>query len=205
MRTRIVLVRHAEPDETVRGRCYGRIDCGLSPHGVAQAERLGSHLSAHGIGAVYTSPLRRALATATPIADGLGLDPVVVDDLGEIHCGEFEGLTWAEIEEREPGFFFWSAVPAGFRFPGGESYAELADRSSRALAGIRARHPGETVAVVTHAGVLRTLLARMLAMPETEMFRLEVSQGGVSVVDWVDESPIVRLLNGDRLPGHLAP
>ncbi len=141
--TRIVLIRHAEPDEAVRGRCYGRLDIGLSPRGSHEhAGRLGRQLAAGRIAAVYSSPLRRAIATATADRRGARADPVAAAELAEIDCGELEGATWEEIERRYPGFFFWSSVPAGFEFPGGESYADLAARASRALEDIRARHPG---------------------------------------------------------------
>lgn len=198
-----MLVRHAEPDEAVRGRCYGRLDFDLSPRGVDHADRLGRDFAGRAIAAVYSSPLRRARATADPIAAALGLDPVTCDDLAEIDCGELEGATWEEIEERHPGFLFWSSVPAGFEFPGGESYAQLAERAGRALDEIRARHSGETVVAVTHAGVLRSVLARLLLMPESEMFRLGVSYGGVTVVDWLDGTPVVRQLNGQSFPADL--
>jgi alpha-ribazole phosphatase/probable phosphoglycerate mutase len=201
--TRIVLIRHAEPDEAVRGRCYGRLDVELSPRGIEHAARLGRQLAAHRIAAVYSSPLRRALGTAAPISAALGLDLVLAAELAEIDCGKLEGATWEEIERTYPGFFFWSSVPAGFEFPGGESYADLAARASRALEDIRARHPGETVVAVTHAGVLRSVLARLLSMPESEMFRLGVSHGGVTVVDWLDAAPVVRQLNGESLPASL--
>ena len=201
--TRIVLIRHAEPDEAVRGRCYGRLDVELSPRGREHAGRLGRQLAAGRIAAVYSSPLRRARATATPIAAALGLDLVLAAELAEIDCGELEGATWEEIERRYPGFFFWSSVPAGFEFPGGESYADLAERASRTFEDIRARHPGETVVAVTHAGVLRSVLARLLSMPESQMFRLGVSYGGVSIVDWLDAEPVIRQLNGESLPDGL--
>ena len=201
--TRIVLVRHAEPDASVRDRCYGRTDCGLSPHGVEQTAALAETLAHLEPAAIYSSSLRRALDTSRPIAARLSLDPVVVDDLAEIDVGELEGLTWDEVEARHPGFFFWTTVPAGFHFPGGESYAELSERAHRALDAIIERHPGETVLVVAHAGVLRTQLARALGMDPTELFRLSVAAASISVVDWLDGNSVVRLLNADRLPSYL--
>jgi alpha-ribazole phosphatase len=201
--TRLVLVRHTEPHEEVHGRCYGVTDCELSEAGAIQAQQLGETFAGHSFDVLYSSPLLRALATAAPLGRALGLEPIAVDDLREIDCGELEGLTWDEVAARYPEIFAWNKVPVGFRFPGGESYAELAERALRAVDTIRDRHAGETVAVVAHGGVIRSVLIAILGMSEADLFRLALSYGGISVVDWMDDAPVVRLVNGERLPASL--
>jgi alpha-ribazole phosphatase len=201
--TRLVLIRHAEPHEEVHGRCYGVTDCELSEAGAIHAQQLGDAFAGRAFDALYSSPLRRALATAAPLGHVLGLEPVSVDDLREIDCGELEGLTWDEVAARYPEIFAWNKVPVGFRFPGGESYAGLAERTTRAAETIRDRHAGETIAVVAHGGVIRSVLTAILGMPEADLFRISLSYGGISVVDWIDDTPVVRLVNGDRLPASL--
>lgn len=194
--TRIVLVRHAEPDPAVRGRCYGALDVGLSPEGRRQARVLAEALEGVSLQTVYASPRRRALETAYPLAAARGLTPVVDEDLRELDFGELEGMTYDEISTRHPTLYAaWMQRPTGVRFPGGESYADLHRRVSRALAQLRARHPGDAIAVVAHGGVNRVVLAEALALPREAVFRLGQAPGAISVVDWVADVPLVQLFN----------
>ena len=185
--SRLVLVRHAEPEEDARGRVYGTLDVGLSPAGREQARRLAEVLPRL---PVHSSPRRRALETAR----ALGVEPVVDPDLREIDFGELEGRRYEEIERTEPELFrAWMQTPTEVRFPGGESYADLRVRALRALESIRRRQV--CAVVVTHGGVVRAGLAAWLEMPDAAIFRLAQDYCGVSVVDWIDETPLVRAVN----------
>ena len=190
-----MLVRHAEPAEDAHGLCYGSLDVGLSDEGRRHAAELATVLAETSYDAVYTSPRLRARETASPLAAARGLTPVVVDDLREIDFGEFEGRRYDEIEESEPELFrAWMETPTRVRFPGGESYADLRVRALRALDTINAVHTCSVV--VTHGGVARAGLAEWLGMPDEAIFRLAQSYGGITIVDWLDGAPVLRLLNG---------
>ena len=195
--TRLLLIRHGRPVDDARGRCYGRLDVGLSPEGSAQAAELGRTLA---VATVVTSPARRALETAAALGT-----PQVDERLRELDFGELEGRTYEEIERERPDLFArWMRTPTEVRFPGGEGFDDLCDRAVAAAAELRARHDGGTVAVVTHGGVVRALLADALGLPSTAIFRLDVGYARVSVVDWFDgDAPVVRLVNGAAadLPG----
>jgi ribonuclease H / adenosylcobalamin/alpha-ribazole phosphatase len=196
---RLILVRHAEPDEEVRNRIYGRLDPELSERGREHATAIAADLQDEPVAAVYTSPRRRAQATAAPLASRLGVEVRVEDDLREIDFGELEGLTVAEAVDRYPAESQWMAAPAGALFPGGESVAALRARAIAAAQSIAARHEGGTAAVFTHAVVIRAILADALAMAPDAMFRLDQSYGGISVVEWFDGNPFVRVVNAVRL------
>jgi alpha-ribazole phosphatase/probable phosphoglycerate mutase len=191
----VIFVRHAEPQDEMRGRVYGRIDVELSARGRRHAEEIAATLVTEPIVAVYSSPLRRAVATARPLARALGLEPIVVADLREIDFGELEGLTVDEAAERYPAEAQWMNAPAGASFPGGESVASLGERAVRAAREIAVRHEGETVAVFSHAVVIRAIVADALAMPLDAMFRLDQSYGGVTIIEWFDGQPFVRMVN----------
>ena len=124
---RLIFVRHAEPE--IRDRVVGRTDVVLSADGVAHAEAIAARLATEPVTAVYSSPLRRAVATATPLAQMLGLELITVGDLREIDFGELEGLTVDEATERYPAESTWMTAPAAARFPGGESVASLRERA----------------------------------------------------------------------------
>lgn len=160
----LVLVRHghtAGNDAGRRVRMSGRTDLPLSPLGRRQAEVLSAALRAGPrAAAVHASPLARALDTARGLA-GPHLGPLrLAPDLQEIDCGEVDGLPVGEVEERYPDL--WRANrrqdDPGFRWPGGESYAELRARILAALSRIAGAHAGERVVVVTHAGVIAQAL-----------------------------------------------
>jgi alpha-ribazole phosphatase len=189
--SRLVLVRHCEPQEDARGRCYGSLDVALSAAGRRHAHELAARLSAD---AVWTSPRRRARETAAPLARS----PVVDDALCELDFGELEGRTFDEIAASEPELFrAWMETPTRVRFPGGESYADLKARALPCLDRIWGEHA--SAIVVTHGGVIRAGLSEWLGIPDESIFRIDLRYGGVTVVDRVDGIPVVRLVNGITL------
>lgn len=194
---RMILVRHGEPDEIVRGRCYGRMDVGLSPRGREQMRRVSRRLGAARLSAIYSSPSRRALESASVLA--AGRLPVTVDRrLCEIDFGQLEGLTYADIQERYPQTYDeWMTRPADVVFPGGESLGAMAARVREALDHIRRTHTGGMVAVVAHGGVSRIALATALGLDACRIFRLDQAYACVNVIDYIGDEPLVRLINGE--------
>jgi alpha-ribazole phosphatase len=194
--TRLLLIRHAQPDDDARGRCYGRLDVGLSARGQRRAQLLARMLDRIPLAAVYSSPSIRALETAGPLAAPHRLTPSVEDSLREIDFGELEGRSYDEIEAVYPDLYrSWMETPTRVEFPGGESYTQLRVRALAALEAIRARHRGELAAIVSHGGVLRAILAHCLRMPDEAIFRLDQSYGALSIIDWLGDSPLVRVVN----------
>lgn len=193
---RLLLIRHAEPSEEAHGRCYGSLDIGLSSRGQLRARLLARTLERVPLVAVYTSPRTRALETAQPLAALHGLPATVDEALREIDFGDFEGRSYDEIRLAAPDLYrAWMETPTHVHFPGGESYQLLRRRALAAMHAIRSRHAGETAAIVSHGGILRALLADCLAMADDAVFRLDQSYGGLSVIDWLDDSPLVRVVN----------
>jgi alpha-ribazole phosphatase len=190
--SRLILVRHCEPQEDARGLCYGRLDIGLSDAGREHAQRLAEALARHEWDAVYSSPRLRARETAVAV----NRDVVIDDDLREIDFGDLEGRSYDEIAATDPELYpAWMERPTTVHFPGGESFAELKVRALEALDRIRAAH--QAAVVVTHGGVLRAGLAAWLGMPDEAIFRLDQRYGGVTIVDWLGGVPLVRLMNGE--------
>lgn len=163
--TTFVLIRHGStahnaPNE--QPRLSGVDDVPLSALGRSEASRLAAYLAARRerFAAIYTSPLSRARDTALPlVAAGLG-EPVIVEDLREIDCGQLEGLEIEVVKRRHPEL--WAANlrqdDEDFRWPGGESYRAFRLRCLAAMRQLAARHAGERVAVVTHAGVVSQVI-----------------------------------------------
>jgi alpha-ribazole phosphatase/probable phosphoglycerate mutase len=202
--TRLLLIRHARPQDDARGRCYGRLDVDLGPEGRREAEEFARSLASVDLAAVYSSPRRRALQTAAPLAGLHGLAPIPDDRLAELDFGDLEGRTYDEIAATQPELYrAWMETPTAVEFPNGESYASLRRRALEAVASIRAATPAGTAALVTHGGIVRAILADCLGMPDPAIFRLRQDYCGVSVVEWIEDVPLVELVNarvGDGAP-----
>lgn len=146
--TDLVLVRHGETEWNRLGRVQGRTDIPLNDTGRAQAEAAGRRLSDARFDAVVASPLARAADTARIIAAEVGLgEPELVDALVERDYGGAEGMTGAEIDAHFGG-----------RLEGRESREQTVDRVKPALLEVALRHPGQRVLVVSHGGVIGSLI-----------------------------------------------
>jgi alpha-ribazole phosphatase len=193
---RLILIRHGEPEASARGRCYGKLDLSLSDQGREQIRRAARWLEKMPLTVVYSSPRRRAYESAKVIALERQLDISVEAELCEIDFGELEGLTYDEVARRYPDEYrAWMERPTEITFPGGESFMTMRERVLRCAARIRASHSGQMVAVVTHGGVNRVVLADALGIAPRDIFRLDQSYAAISVIDYYDQTPVVRLVN----------
>lgn len=191
-----MLVRHAEPTEDARGRCYGRLDIELSESGREQCRRLAAQLSGEPVAAIVCSPRLRARDTADAIAEPHRLPVTVLDQLRELDFGELEGRTYEEIAASRPELYErWMTEPTTLRFPGGEGYADLHARVADAVAQLRATYDDRMVVAVTHGGVVRAVLAEALGMPHDRIFRLAVDTASITRVEWCEGVAVVRSFN----------
>ncbi len=196
MTTRLWLIRHGEPAEEYRGRCYGSLDAGLSETGRLQVSRIAAYLAGEPLSAIYCSPRRRAADSANILAAGFECPIETIADLREIDFGDFEGLSYDEIATRYPDLYRqWMESPAEVRFPNGECEAQVRERVLRAFANICRDRAGQIAAVVTHSGVIRILIADILQMPPSALFHLSQSYGAVNLVSIRDGYACLDLLN----------
>lgn len=194
--TRVYLIRHGETTWNVERRYQGTSDSPLSDLGREQTVRLRDALRAVPVRAVYSSPLTRALSTAEVIAAEFGLPVIAVPDLAEIRVGEWEGLLVGEIEARYPGAVHqWYSNPHLARIPGGETIAELRARAVHATEDIRRRHDGESVVVVAHGGVNKTILLTALGAPLESYWRIRQHNGCINLVEYAGDRSRVVILN----------
>lgn len=164
--TTLLLIRHGETAWNAEHRIQGRLDVPLSMTGVWQSGRLAERLASETIDAVISSDLARAWMTGLPLADARGLAMVPEPRLRERVFGIFEGKTLDEIAAEHPQeFAAWRARDVDWRMPGGESGTEFIGRVLEAMHEIAATYAGQTIAVVTHGGVLDVVYrnARALA------------------------------------------
>ncbi|MBA3328078.1 MAG: histidine phosphatase family protein [Solirubrobacterales bacterium] len=151
----VLLARHGETDDNAAGRFQGRRDPPLNETGRAQARDLAVAVAGAGLVALYASPLARARETAEIISAAIGLQPVYDERFMEADVGDWAGLLYEEVVAGSPGAFeAWRAADPSFRFPGGESVGEQAERVAAAIADVRAA--GRLPAlIVCHGGTIR--------------------------------------------------
>ncbi len=161
--TKIVLLRHGKTDWNVSGRFQGFSDVPLNSLGRVQAEQVAPALAEYDFDVIYASTLSRAVETARPVAELLGL-PIRTDErLKEINTGEWEGLTITEVDKLDPEFR--PALRAGRdhrRSPTGETAEETGVRAAEGLRDIAAKNEGRTILVVSHGLAIRSGLAHIL-------------------------------------------
>jgi alpha-ribazole phosphatase len=198
--TRLIMLRHGEPDEAVHGRCYGRLDPVLSRRGREQMRQAWRLVANQQASAIYSSPSRRAVESAG--VRSTGSPAAAVDDrLREIDFGAFEGLTYHEIASRYPEKYDeWMTRPTSIVFPGGESFSVLSARVRDALEQIRRTHADETVVTVSHGGVNRVALGQALDLDPRRIFRLAQAYACVNVIDYAGDEAVVRVMNATVQP-----
>lgn len=189
----LLLIRHALPVRLVT-EDGSAADPELTPLGVGQAQALRDHLRAEDLGAVYTSPLRRARETAAPLAAALGLDPVVEPDLAEWDRDLAAYIPMEELKATDHAT--WRAMAEGRLHDVGIDVEAFRARVDRAMGTIASAHPGGRVAVVCHGGVINTYTAGVLGLDRvlffepdyTSISRVLVSRGGTRSLRSLNEA-----------------
>ena len=211
MTTTLVLIRHGQTDWNVAGRWQGHTDVPLNETGRQQALLLAERLQEWPITALYSSDSQRASDTAAILGRMLEMQPVTDQQWRERHAGLFQGLTRDEIRKQYPDA--WEQLRLGIvEPPEGETYAALRERAEAAFAGLLERHPRGMVAVVTHGGLLRALVAHVLGLPADADPPISLrGNTGISLIEVPEEGRalLIRLndtahLEGDRPAGSAA-
>jgi 2,3-bisphosphoglycerate-dependent phosphoglycerate mutase len=195
--TRILAIRHGQTAWNADGRIQGHTDIPLDELGRWQAERLADALADDDVQAIVASDLWRAQQTAAPLAARKGLPVQTESGLRERGFGEFEGLSFAQIEQRWPAqAAAWRRRDPDFGARGGEVLREFRARVVVAVERLALAHRGQCIALVTHGGVLDLLYreATRLALdaPRTWQLanaginRLLHSGQGLVLVGWAD-------------------
>ena len=209
--TTFVLVRHGITPHTVERRFSGRqgADPGLSDDGRAQVRGTADWLAplAEQDPVLLASPLRRTRESADILAERLGAEVVVDEGLVEAGFGAWEGLTYAEVRQRDPETFArWMQdvkLPAGGH---GDSLSGFDARMRRSMDRLLSAYAGRTVVAATHLTPIKVLVRQALQMPLASVFRTEVAPASTTVLAWHPEGhPVVRLLNGMPAGSHWTP
>lgn len=203
MESSIYLVRHGAVDMPVPRRFLGQTDVRLNDVGRHQARTLAQGLAPVRFARVVASPLQRAVETAVLISGRQSGQIEVVAAFKEIHLGEWEGLSVAEIGQRFPGEYEQRGQAlADFRPRGGESFTDLADRCWPAFLDLIRGQPRGPLLIVAHAGVNRVLLSRLLGRPLQQVLAIPQEHCGVNIMTKTPQG--LRVVGINLHPGAVA-
>ena len=198
----IFLLRHGAIDNPPPRRFLGRSDLPLNADGVRQARDLARWMGVLPFRRVCASPLSRAVETAALVSGRPAAAIERVETLVEIDLGAWEGLSLAEVQVRFPGEYEERGQDlAAYRTPGGESFAQVADRACPALADLARDTPGPLL-VVAHMGVNRVVLSRLLGRPLALLLDIPQAYAAVNVLCAGPQGLEVAAVNlrGESLP-----
>lgn len=197
--TKIIYIRHGQTEWNVAGKYQGQTDVALTPLGVEQAAALARFFPVDHIDAIYSSDLSRAMATAGAVAERFGLTVQPRKELRELFFGDWEGCSIPAIAEAWPTLvddLFHH--PDTLAIPHGESFPHLQARATACVAELCRAHEGQTIAVVAHGAILRTLLCAALHIDLRYVWTIRQFNTAVSIVRYESDGegwPTVELLN----------
>ena len=197
----VLLLRHGAtqltPQKRFSGVGSGNLE--LSASGRDQAQRSARSTLVRGAGLVeiVCSPLRRCTETAEILAAELGLHVRVEADLREMDFGKWEGLTYAEVEQRHPDDLAeWKRSAAVAPTGSAETFSGVLDRMGTLAGRLATRYAGESVLAITHVTPIKALVAQALDAPPSALFRMELSSASFSRIAYTGSEASVRLFNG---------
>jgi broad specificity phosphatase PhoE len=183
--------------------CGSGLDPELTQEGLEMAEAFAEAYRINSWTAIFTSQLRRTIATAAPLCEALGIEPEICAGLNEIGYGSWEGRTKEEVDgDYHDDYVNWLADPAWHAPTGGELAVEVARRSLRVVEDIRERFSDTNVLSVSHKATIRIILCSLLGIDVGRFrYRLGCPVGSVSIVEFTSHGPLLRVM-ADR--SHLS-
>jgi probable phosphoglycerate mutase len=195
----VYLLRHGETIVSREGGYCGTLDPELTPEGRLMAMDFAGAYGNLGWAAIFSSPLRRAVATAEPLCEATGIRMHVEEGLKEIAFGQWEGKTPGDVtKEFHDDYIRWLTDPGWNAPTGGQRGIDVARRSSLVLEEIENAYPTGSVLIISHKATIRIMLCSLLGI-DIGRFRdrINMPTGAVSVVEMAAHGPLVHLI-GDR-------
>jgi broad specificity phosphatase PhoE len=194
---RVIFIRPGETDWNRDLRYQGWVAIPLNSYGKRQAQRLANYIRNIGVGALYTSDLKRATETAELLAEKLGSEPIADRRLRERDIGVWQGLTQQEMQQWYPTEYAqFVGDPDGYRVPEGESRKDVRERILAAFNEYLAADRGETIAILSHSTAINALLAEII--PSIKFGSVDVSNTSVTTIKR-DDNGAWQLVTADDI------
>jgi broad specificity phosphatase PhoE len=193
--TTVFLIRHGHTRATEEGKLYTDPAAELTDSGREQARLAGLWLKEQRPDVLLSSTSKRVFTSAEIVGEILKMPLSTVPGLDEWHVGEWDGRAYVDIKAEHPELYkAWSADPIANRPPGGESIADVCKRAQTKLAEVLQEHSGKKIALITHAGIIRSFLVHALGMPIVNFWRVNVPVGTITQVDFSPSFATVQFM-----------
>jgi probable phosphoglycerate mutase len=192
----LYFLRHGQTDCSLNNAFCGAIDSELTPAGWEMAEAFASAYNSHPWKAIFCSPMRRTVATVSPLCKAIAMQPQLRDGLREINYGQWEGKTPEVISsEFHDDYLRWSADPAWNAPTGGEMAVTIAARAMQVIEEIKQTYSNGNVLIVTHKATIRIILCSLLGI-DVGRFRDRwgCPVGSISIVEFTPHGPLLQAL-----------
>lgn len=196
MSLKLFFLRHGQTVFSRANAFCGALDPELTPEGIAMAEGVALAYQDKPWSAIYSSPMKRAIATADPLARALGIEPILRDGLREIQYGVWEGRSPEQVStDHHDDYLRWLSDPAWNPPTGGETAVVIATRALAVIEEIKQRHSDGNVLVVSHKATIRIVLCGLLGIDVGRFrFRLGMPVGSISIVEFGAHGPLLHTL-----------
>jgi len=193
---KFILIRHGETEWNRNERFRGREDLLLNNTGLKQAVAASLALKNRPIEAIYSSPLKRTMQTAKPLAEQLDITVQYIEGLIDINYGDWQGLTPEEAQETDSKMYAdWLHAPHTVRFPQGESLQIVRQRITTAVNELAEKHGDAMVALVSHKVVCQVLICAMLGLDNSHFWQIRQDVCAINSFEFKDGESIVNLVN----------
>jgi alpha-ribazole phosphatase/probable phosphoglycerate mutase len=195
---RIYLIRHGQVLGHETFPIFGHTDVELTSEGITQMKQAAERLRLVELEGIYSSDLKRASLGARCIAAHHTVPIHFLQELREMHFGNWEGMTLSEIRTGFPEELERRQEDiVHYRAPGnGESVAALSDRVMEAFENILSMHDNGNIAIVAHGAVNRVILSHALGLDLSRMFHIQQDYGCLNIIEYFQDNTLVRLMNG---------
>ena len=202
----ILLVRHGQNEWVKEKRLAGWTpNVHLNSEGRQEVKALASRLSSLPVKMIYSSPLERCIETAEILAEPNIVPIETNENLGEVRFGKWEGKKLKKLARKKRKWHLVQHYPSRFRFPGGESFSEVQTRAVKAIEDFSRLHTKEVISVVSHADVIKLVLAHYLGMHIDLFQRIAVSPASLSILALSENGSVHVVRINDSGPIKLPP
>lgn len=193
---KIYIVRHGQTAWNKEKVFRGRVDVPLNDHGFKEADAVGEALKNANIMFVYSSPLSRAVQTATPTAKQAGLSVVNSEGIIDMNFGQWEGKRLDAVEKEDPERFrVWVERPDKLAIPGGETLRDVQNRAMAAIRDIVERHPDDTGMIVSHRVICKLLVLGLMGLGPDKFWNLHQDTACINLFLIKDGRTVAFLVN----------
>ncbi|MEA4973298.1 Phosphoserine phosphatase 1 [bioreactor metagenome] len=198
---RLYFMRHGETVWNTERRYQGMTDIELSAEGIKQAECVTERFKNIRIDKIYSSPLKRAMLTAKPIAENKGLEIITEDAFREIHFGEWEGKTVPDLTEKYgDSYINFIREPHNYGFPGEENIDNVIKRIKPSIDRIIENEDGN-VLIISHGGIIRLMIMYIMGLDNSWFTKMWINNTGISIIEIKKDRRLMLTVNDSA---HLA-